>query len=173
MPGLPVISYRSVSIHARVERATAFQPSGRFQALRFNPRTRRACDKPRWSENRCRRRRFNPRTRRACDPHSCCGKVFFWCFNPRTRRACDHLALQAPKIGAVSIHARVERATLPVLPPIRKADGFNPRTRRACDGKPANIRNRRKRFNPRTRRACDMVFHCILCSVVAFQSTHA
>ena len=77
---------------------------------------------------------------------------------------------------AVSIHARVERATTDTVNEITDAS-FNPRTRRACDSiqgdvhdsTPVSIHARVERatfsslvvciqsacFNPRTRRACD------------------
>ena len=77
-----------VSIHARVERATKKNDLAAGRTLRFNPRTRRACD--------------------ISFPMD---YGFGVSFNPRTRRACDVEPLVNVTLAYVSIHARVERAT--------------------------------------------------------------
>ena len=82
------LSSSSVSIHARVERATSAPV--------------------RWER---RRRCFNPRTRRACDNSNQDAKISLLGFNPRTRRACDTQRPEPSTAETVSIHARVERAT--------------------------------------------------------------
>ena len=56
---------------------------------------------------------------------------------------------------AVSIHARVERATLIFPTDAEEWNCFNPRTRRACDRRYQREGRNPKSFNPRTRRACD------------------
>ena len=55
----------------------------------------------------------------------------------------------------VSIHARVERATYAAADGKVASSGFNPRTRRACDSLLLLTSMTIKCFNPRTRRACD------------------
>ena len=72
---------------------------------------------------------------------------------------------------AVSIHARVERATCDCLSAQRRRVGFNPRTRRACDTLFAIRLIKSLRFNPRTRRACDLP--CLQLLITAGVSIHA
>ena len=79
------------STHARSVRRMKCRNCTRY--LRFNPRTREACDVL------ClfflfRVISFNPRTREACDLRSiiCCSSSCI-SFNPRTREACDRLVL--------------------------------------------------------------------------------
>ena len=85
------ILYRadSVSIHARVERATIFAVSSSFQISSFNPRTRRACDCSRFADDLV---------------------DFDVSIHARVERATT-LPLQIIQLSLVSIHARVERAT--------------------------------------------------------------
>ena len=99
-----------VSIHARVERATQLGfPYAPLVPVSIHARVERATRQRRQTSFRssC----FNPRTRRACDVSIRQDVVDADCFNPRTRRACDVPHFSIMSTPAVSIHARVERAT--------------------------------------------------------------
>ena len=148
-------------------------PRKRRKLQGFNPRTRRACDRPQLPKPR-KKWSFNPRTRRACDTSSIVLSVVnIMCFNPRTRRACDRLIRACKRYRKVSIHARVERATQSRPGVLPRVYCFNPRTRRACDGFVYIPVRSFASFNPRTRRACDGQRTKNSIGSWLFQSTHA
>ena len=98
---------------------------------------------------------FNPRTRRACDEwdhDDYEGRAVS--IHARVERATGYGSLEK-YIDEVSIHARVERATSRHCRAASSQTRFNPRTRRACDTVFVLSRPSDERFNPRTRRACD------------------
>ena len=139
--------------------------------------------------------RFNPRTRRACDNSFSLPVPTTAGFNPRTRRACDCSKFEKRLYQIVSIHARVERATVKhrvaswfvavsIHARVERAT-LRPWQFRRCNHVSIHARVERATiaidemsdikpgFNPRTRRACDIPKMCSLQADTRFQSTHA
>ena len=112
---------------------------------------------------------FNPRTRRACDGRFRFGRRVFV-------KVSIHARVERATLGrwgsieaeAVSIHARVERATLYSLLLVKRGKvSIHARVERATrnGARPLSCL---VCFNPRTRRACDVVevrkgFFCSIC----------
>jgi len=125
---------RYVSIHARVKRATQGKRV-RFAGtvVSIHARVKRATRSVSFKRNS--KRSFNPRPREAGDIQTLQTFLRNVCFNPRPREAGDFQ--RRPRSGlssAVSIHARVKRATwLPEHTELSKDVSIHARVKRATD----------------------------------------
>ena len=120
----------------------------------FNPRTRKGCDLPTFTQlyfvnmfqsthpQRVRLKLvmfqpaktcFNPRTRKGCDNNGSTLSGIKRSFNPRTRKGCDSVHTQPLILVSVSIHAPAKGATRCFDCRRCQTQCFNPRTRKGCD----------------------------------------